>query len=167
MSKIVPIVITILECQNRYLFIQRKNPPYEGLWSMIGGKINTGEHITEAAIREVMEETGTQKVDDYIYRGLVSERLVDAGGTLLSQFLIFVGHAIIAEYTQNHREGALALFSLDEIHEKKDQFLPSDYEMFQRFLNQIKKPSVHEVELLHDDKGYHLVYYRERDNASQ
>ncbi|MGY5881092.1 MAG: NUDIX domain-containing protein [Candidatus Thorarchaeota archaeon] len=167
MSKIVPIVITILVCQNRYLFIQRKNPPYEGLWSMVGGKVNIGEHITEAAIREVMEETGAQKVNDYVYRGLVSERLVDADGALLSQFLIFIGHATIAEYTQNHREGDLALFYLNEIHEKKDQFLPSDYEMFQRFMNPIEQPSVHEVELLHDDKGYHLVYYREPENASQ
>ena len=167
MSKILPIVITILACKNRYLFIQRKNPPYEGLWSMVGGKVNIGEHITEAAIREVMEETGAQKVKEYGYRGLVSERLIDVDGNLLSHFLIFVGHAKIAEYTQNHREGNLALFSLDEIHERKDQFLPSDYEMFQRFLNITKKPSVHEVELLYDDKGYSLVYYREPDNASQ
>ena len=167
MSKIVPIVITILACKNRYLFIQRKNPPYEGLWSLVGGKINIGEHITEAAIREVMEETGAESVSDDDYRGLVSERLVDAGGKLLSQFLIFIGHAQIAEYTQNHREGDLALFTLDELHAVKNQVLPSDYEMFQRFLEPSTKSSVHEVELLQDDKGYHLVDYREPDNVSQ
>ena len=167
MSKIVPIVITILSCQNRYLFIQRKNPPYEGLWSMVGGKVNVGEHITEGAIREVMEETGAKKVDNYDYRGIVSERLVDAEDNLLSQFLIFVGHASIDSFTQNHREGDLGLFSIDEIHENKDQFLPSDYEMFQRFLEKANRTSVHEAELLQDDKGYHLVYYREPDNASQ
>ncbi|MBE0527103.1 MAG: NUDIX domain-containing protein, partial [Candidatus Thorarchaeota archaeon] len=93
MSKIVPIVITILECQNRYLFIQRKNPPYEGLWSLVGGKVNVGEHICSAAVREVMEETGAKSVEGYDYRGFVSERLVDSDGNLLSQFLIFVGHA--------------------------------------------------------------------------
>ena len=167
MSKIVPIVITILECQNRFLFIQRRNPPYEGLWSLVGGKVNIGEHIAEAAVREIKEETGAQKVDNYVYRGLVSERLVNGDGNLLSQFLIFIGHATINEFSQNHREGDLALYSLDEIHNAKNRFLPSDYEMFQRFLNPIKKSSVHEVELLHDDKGYHLVYYREPDNASQ
>jgi ADP-ribose pyrophosphatase YjhB (NUDIX family) len=167
MPKIVPIVITILSCQNHYLFIQRKNPPYEGLWSIVGGKVNIGEHITEAAAREVVEETGAPKVEDYIYRGFVSERLVNASGDLLSHFLIFVGHATITEYFQNHREGDLALFSLDEVHAQKNQFLPSDYEMFQRFLKPVTRPSVHEVELLHDDKGYHLVYYREIENASQ
>ena len=166
MSKIVPIVITILECQNRYLFIQRKNPPYEGFWSLVGGKVDAGEHIMPAAIREVMEETGATSVDDYDYRGLVSERLVDADGNLLSQFLIFVGHASIPNFTQNHREGDLALFTLDEIEDKKDQVLPSDYEMFNRFLKVKEKPTIHEAELLHDDKGYHLVYYREPNNAS-
>ena len=132
---------------------------------MVGGKVNVGEHIKEAAIREVMEETGAPSVEGYDYRGLVSERLVDADGNLISQFLIFVGHGTIAEFTKNHREGDLGLFSQDEIHQNKDRFLPSDYEMFQRFLKISKKPSVHEVELLHDDKGYHLVYYREPNNV--
>ena len=167
MSKIVPIVITILACQERYLFIRRKNPPYEGLWSMVGGKVEVGEHITAAAIREVKEETGTKSVEDYNYRGFVSERLVDSDGNLIDQFLIFVGHASIQYYSTNHREGDLALFSIDEIKEKKHKFLPSDYEMFQRFLEICKRPVVHEVELLHDDKGYHLVYYMALDNVSQ
>jgi hypothetical protein len=92
---------------------------------------------------------------------------VDSSGNLLNHFLIFVGHATITEFTQNHREGKLALFSLEEIHATKNQFLPSDYEMFQRFLELPVKPSLHEVELLHDDKGYHLVYYREKNNVSQ
>ncbi|MGY5859323.1 MAG: NUDIX domain-containing protein [Candidatus Thorarchaeota archaeon] len=166
MTKIVPIVITILECQNRYLFIQRKNPPYEGLWSLVGGKVNVGEHITSAAIREVSEETGATSIEDYDYRGLVSERLVDANSNLLSQFLIFVGHASIPDFKQNHREGDLALFTLEDIEDQKDLVLPSDYEMFHRFLKVNKKPTIHEVELLHDDKGYRLVYYREPNNAS-
>jgi len=161
MPKIVPIVITILACQDRYLFIRRKNPPYEGLWSMVGGKIDVGEHITAAAIREVKEETGAKIIEDYEYRGLVSERLVDSNGNLVDQFLIFVGHASIQDFSQNHREGELALFSKDEIKDKKHEFLPSDLEMFQRFLEKNKISVIHEVELLHDDKGYHLVYYRE------
>jgi len=127
---------------------------------MVGGKINVGEHITAAAIREVKEETGTKSVEEYDYRGIVSERLVDSNGELIDQFLIFVGHALIQDFSTNHREGNLALFSLDDIKEEKHKFLPSDYEMFQRFLEISKRPVVHEVELLYDDKAYHLVYYR-------
>ncbi len=133
---------------------------------MVGGKVEVGEHITPAAIREVMEETGTKSVEEYDYRGIVSERLVDSNGELIDQFLIFVGHASIQDFSTNHREGDLALFSIDEIVEKKNKFLPSDYEMFQQFLEINKRPAIHEVELLHDDKGYHLVYYRAPENVS-
>ncbi len=133
---------------------------------MVGGKVEVGEHITPAAIREVMEETGTKSVEEYDYRGIVSERLVDSNGELIDQFLIFVGHASIQDYSTNHREGDLALFSIDEIKEAKHKFLPSDYEMFQQFLEINKRPAIHEVELLHDDKGYHLVYYRAPENVS-
>jgi ADP-ribose pyrophosphatase YjhB (NUDIX family) len=167
MSKIIPIVITILEYQDQYLFIQRRNPPYEGLWSLVGGKVNVGEHISSAAIREVLEETGATSVDNYEYRGFVSERLVDIDGNLLSQFFIFVGYATIPNFIQNNREGKLDLFTLGAIDNNKTVVLPSDFEMFHRFLKIPKKPTVHEVELLRDDKGYSLVYYRERNNASQ
>ena len=156
----IPIAITILECRDKYLFIQRKNPPYEGLWSMVGGKVKIGEHIYEAAIREVIEETNAPEVVDYSYRGLVSERLVDADNTLISHFLIFVGHASIGQFDEDNREGHLMSFSLDEIHAKKHIFLPSDYEMFHRFLDAETASVLHEAELLRDEKGYHLVYYR-------
>jgi 8-oxo-dGTP pyrophosphatase MutT (NUDIX family) len=167
MPKIVPIVITILAHQDQYLFIQRRNPPYEGLWSLVGGKVDVGEHIATAAVREVIEETGTASIDDYEYRGLVSERLVDIDNALLSHFLIFVGYATINGFSQNHREGDLGLFSITDIEERKDEFLPSDYEMFHRFLKPISNSVMHEVELLYDDKRYHLVYYREPNNASR
>ncbi len=160
MTTMIPIVITILDCGSKYLFIQRKNPPYEGLWSMVGGKVNIGEHIREAAVREIIEETGTTDVIDYSYRGIVSERLIDQDNNLLSHFLIFIGRASINDFSENNREGTLALFSLGEIYAKKLQFLPSDYEMFNRFLKVGDTTNLHEAELKRDEKGYHLVYYR-------
>ncbi len=124
MTKMVPIAITILRCGERYLFLQRRNPPYEYLWSMVGGKVSLGEHIQSAAIREVMEETGAPTVNNYEYRGLVSERLVETDGSLSSHFLIFVSYAEIQSFSENHREGDLALFTEDELEATKEQFLP-------------------------------------------
>lgn len=40
------------------LLIQRSNPPYQGSWALPGGKLNAGETIEEAALRELAEETG-------------------------------------------------------------------------------------------------------------
>jgi len=160
----VPIAITILSYKDRYVFLKRRNPPYEGLWSLIGGKITLGEHIQTAAIREVAEETGTSQVQSYDYRGMVSERLVNSNGALTAHFLIFVGFAVINDFRTNHREGDLSLFTCAEIESKCSQFLPSDYEMFKWFREKSKGPQMHEAELLHDEKGYHLIYYRATTN---
>ncbi|MGD9397366.1 MAG: NUDIX domain-containing protein [Candidatus Thorarchaeota archaeon] len=167
MTKMVPIVITILRCDDRYLFIQRRNPPYEGLWSLVGGKVSMGEHIPQAAIREIMEETGAPEVNNYMYRGLVSERLVESDGTLSAHFLIFVNYAEIPSFSKNHREGDLALFTEDDIVTTEEQFLPSDFQMFKCFKNQESIGSIYEAELLHDENRYHLIYYRESGNEAR
>ena len=107
MTKTVPIAITILRCGKRYLFLQRRNPPYENLWSMVGGKIVPGEHVRSAAVREVMEETGAPEANNYEFRGLVSERLIESDGSLSAHFLIFVSYflhepsAALFEYFTN------------------------------------------------------------------
>lgn len=167
MTKMVPIAITILHCKSAYLFMQRKNPPYEGLWSMVGGKVSLGEHIRTAAVREVMEETGARDVRNYQYRGLVSERLVESDGSLSAHFLIFVSYAEIPTFRKDHREGKLALFTEDEIEATKDQFLPSDYHMFRCFKDKISTSTTYEAELLHDANGYHLIYYREVNDENR
>lgn len=166
MTKMVPIAITILNCKNEYLFLRRRNAPYEGLWSLVGGKIALGEHIQGAAIREIMEETSTSEVRGYDYRGIVSERLVDDNGNLLAHFLIFVGHALISEFEPNHREGDLSLFTQKEINGIRADFLPSDLEMFKRFLVRKREPQMHEAELQYDGKSYHLIYYRTANNEN-
>jgi 8-oxo-dGTP pyrophosphatase MutT (NUDIX family) len=134
---------------------------------MVGGKVGLGEHIQAAAVREVMEETGAPVVNNYEYRGLVSERLVESDGFLSAHFLIFVSYAEIPSFSENHREGDLALFTEDEIVSAKEQFLPSDYQMFKCFKESASIQSTYEAELLHDDKGYHLVYYKESGDEAR
>lgn len=160
MPTLVPIAIAIIRCDDRYLFLKRRNPPYENLWSMIGGKVNLGEHVREAAIREIIEETGTQHVDSYQYRGIVSERLVGVDGALSNHFLIFVGSAEISDFQGNHREGELALFSAEEVTDLSEQFLPSDLHMFNCFRERSVSSQLYEAELEHDNGTYKLRYYR-------
>ena len=40
------------------LLVQRRNPPDAGLWGFAGGKVELGETVAEAAVRELREETG-------------------------------------------------------------------------------------------------------------
>lgn len=42
------------------LLIKRARPPWEGLWAIPGGRVEWGETMEQAVIREVMEETGLQ-----------------------------------------------------------------------------------------------------------
>lgn len=125
---------------------------------MVGGKVSLGEHIRDATIREVLEETGASSISNYEYRGMVSERLIERDGSLSAHFLIFVSYGEISSFVKTHREGTLALFTEDEIISAESEFLPSDFKMFQSF-RESGGPSLYEAELLHDDR-YRLVYYR-------
>lgn len=160
MTSVIPIVISILRCREKYLFLRRANSPYENLWSLVGGKMKIGEHILDAARREVLEETGASDVYGYEYRGIVSERLVQRDGTLSAHFLIFIGHGEIDSFRESHREGELAVFSLEEINARRSEFLPSDWFMFDCFREVPARSILYEAELEHDNGKYALNYYR-------
>jgi 8-oxo-dGTP diphosphatase len=42
------------------LLVRRAHPPYAGLWSLPGGKIDAGETAKDAVRRELKEETGIE-----------------------------------------------------------------------------------------------------------
>lgn len=44
--------------QTKLLFLKRLKNPYQGLYNLVGGKIEPGEDGFEAAYRELEEETG-------------------------------------------------------------------------------------------------------------
>ena len=42
----------------KLLMVQRGNDPGRGLWSLPGGRVEHGEYLRDALVREVKEETG-------------------------------------------------------------------------------------------------------------
>jgi len=49
--------------QQFVLLIERKHPPFEGMWALPGGFLEMDETLEEAALRELQEETGITGVD--------------------------------------------------------------------------------------------------------
>lgn len=60
-----PAVLAVVVRDDRVLLVQRKNPPHAEKWGFPGGKVEWGETMAEAAVRELLEETGVtgQSVD--------------------------------------------------------------------------------------------------------
>ena len=48
----------IVDSQGRLLMIRRGRDPGRGLWSLPGGRVEPGESLADALVREVHEETG-------------------------------------------------------------------------------------------------------------
>ncbi|WP_280542453.1 NUDIX hydrolase [Chromohalobacter sp. 11-W] len=56
----IPATIAAVIRDGNVLLVRRRNPPDANHWGFPGGKINFGETIESAALRELHEETGVQ-----------------------------------------------------------------------------------------------------------
>ncbi|WP_440957608.1 NUDIX hydrolase [Oceanicaulis sp. LC35] len=66
------------------LLIRRANPPFQGCWSIPGGKVEFGETLHQAGLREVREETGViAKVETLID---VFESITEHGHFVMADF---------------------------------------------------------------------------------
>jgi 8-oxo-dGTP diphosphatase len=58
-APLVGVGAIIIE-QDRVVLVKRANAPLLGKWSIPGGLLEVGETLRQAAVREVLEETGLQ-----------------------------------------------------------------------------------------------------------
>ncbi|MET0051552.1 MAG: NUDIX hydrolase [Candidatus Thiodiazotropha sp.] len=56
------VVFTIRDNALEVLLIQRKNPPFQGMWALPGGFLEMDEDLETCAKRELQEETGIEGV---------------------------------------------------------------------------------------------------------
>ncbi|GAB18965.1 putative ADP-ribose pyrophosphatase [Gordonia effusa NBRC 100432] len=54
----VAVGAVIKDTTGRFLLVLRRNEPQAGTWTIPGGKVEKGESLATAVVREVLEETG-------------------------------------------------------------------------------------------------------------
>ncbi len=157
MTNVVPVVACSVIKDNKVLFIKRSNPPFLGLLSLPGGKIEFGETVERAAIRELEEETGVRSVFEN-HLATIPEHIVEEG-SVRGHFMIQLCRLrYIAELPKRELEPHWV--TLDELDARKSEITPSDYHMIKRIVLPDNRKS-HYSKLEKTANGYVQREFRE------
>lgn len=127
------VVLGILIQEDKLLVIKREGGTYDGLLALPGGKVENDEHLAQAAIREIEEESGIQATYEE-HLATISELLTDCEHT--QHYLLHLIKLKPATTSILHApEGEVNWEQLDQLQIHKDKFVPSDW----LFIEQIIK----------------------------
>ncbi|MBI2326828.1 NUDIX hydrolase [Candidatus Curtissbacteria bacterium] len=159
MNQILNIVASPVIYKDKFLLIKRIKEPYFGLWCLPGGKMEYGETIEEAIIREIKEESSLD-IKFIALRGAVEEILYK-GKSKIGHFMIWVCETRAQENTaQTKNEGEVRWFTKKELPKIKVHAVPSDYRMIETFfLKKKKNLKIHKSKMRSDGKNYILEYF--------
>jgi len=64
---VLAVVTRVAARGQEVLLVRRANPPQPGHWGFPGGKVDWGEGVAQAAIRELKEETGIDGANPVVF----------------------------------------------------------------------------------------------------
>lgn len=116
----------VLVRDNQVLLLQK---PRRNWWVAPGGKMEAGETVRDACIREYWEETGIQLLNPQI-KGIFTFIIKDRE-KVVSEWMMFTFYATHSDGTETDEceEGILAWHDLDKI--KKLPMAPGDYHILE------------------------------------
>ena len=132
-ERILSVVLCGVTHNGRWLLIQRRKPPYEGHWGLVGGKMEVGETVAEAAVREAREETRLAVRFDRV-KGVVNETLL-RGSRTVAHFVLFVCR--LEADGDDHAygdEGPLRWFTPEQMRDESGTIIPTDLRMIEAML---------------------------------
>jgi len=148
------VAISAVIKNNKILLIKRLKDPYAGFWGLPGGKIEKHEHVSDAAIREILEESGIN-TEFKGQLGFVSEHLKE-NGKVDQHFLLHVCELRPkTTKTKDGGEGELDWFDLGTIQTIKNKTIPSDYLIIEKIIKNREKNYYNCV--VHKEKGGYVL----------
>jgi len=91
----IAAILAVVIRDRKVLLVRRANPPDAGLWGFPGGKIEKGERLQDAALRELREETGVSARALGVFSA-VDAFECDGLGNLQRHFILI---AVLCEWT--------------------------------------------------------------------
>jgi 8-oxo-dGTP diphosphatase len=86
------VALVLVQQDGKTLLIQEAKPLYRGRWHLPGGRLEPGELLAEAAVREVQEESGIEvRLDGLL---CIDQLKADGGGTPNRLRFLFKAEAI-------------------------------------------------------------------------
>lgn len=86
---------------NRYLFLLRDDGRYPNTWGLVGGKVERGEGVLQALVREIKEELGGEIKGAKIHP--VEQYVSNNGKFVYNTFLIKVDEEFVPELNKEHK----------------------------------------------------------------
>lgn len=108
----IAVLVFLENAQGEHLLLLRAKPPNLGVWSPIGGKLETaiGESPFECAVRETFEETGfTVATDDLHLFAMIAEKAYEGQSHWL--MFLFRCQRPIPNHPPDMEEGKFGFFS--------------------------------------------------------
>jgi ADP-ribose pyrophosphatase len=122
----------IVNSNNQIVLLRRKNPPEAGKWMIPGGKVEFGEAMQSALIREVKEEIGAT-IEIIALLGVVDHILPDEQSHWIAPaFLARIkeGTPVNKEPDKHHEIG---WFSIDDLPKESSLLAKRAVQLYRKF----------------------------------
>ncbi|MEK7516923.1 MAG: NUDIX domain-containing protein [Patescibacteria group bacterium] len=127
------VFIAIIKRGTEFLFQRREKDPYKGYLGLLGGKSEKGESAEEALIREIREES-MLSVTESKFLGIVTETLYRKHVTTQVELFIYTVKTR-GTATSHPHEGEVVWIKREELKDRKDEFIPTDWLIHTRVLS--------------------------------